>query len=183
MEKKPATAPKITAAKPQPGTEAAPSPAPQAAVDTKQERKVRPMEAPRFRAIEYMRSEYLCTAFEDTTPQDLLEPSYWAHMSAQFKPRDRIEAWANDGTWMAEYVVLEAGRNWAKLHLLTVYHLTTSDQAMTKADQMTPYSIEWKGPHGKWTVIRKSDLQTMSEGHETLQAATDWITNRMKAEK
>ena len=179
MEKKPTAAPKITAVAPQ-TAETPQAPAPEA---TKQERKVRPMEAPRFRAIEYMRAEYLCTAFADTTPQDLLEPAYWAHMSAQFKPRDRIEAWADDGTWMAEYVVLEAGRNWAKLHLLTVYHLTTSDQSLTKADQMTPYSVEHKGPHGKWTVIRKSDREVMSEGHETIQGATDWITNRMKAEK
>lgn len=155
--------------------------APQAA--TQIERKVRPMEAPRFRGVEFVRNEWLCTAFEHTTPQDLLDPAYWAHLSSQMKPRDRVEAWADDGTWMAEYVVLESGRTWARLHCIAAHHFTTADQARTQADAMSPYAIEFRGPHNKWSVIRKTDREVMHEGEETVRAATEWLEERMKAEK
>lgn len=169
---------------PIPGTEVADRAPPVVAPEApKVERKVRSMEGQRFRGMEFMRNSHLCTVFADTTPQDLCEPPYWAHVSTQVKSRDRIEAWADDGTWMAEYVVLEAGRNWAKLHLLAVHHFTTADQAMTLADQTSPYEITHKGPHGKWSVIRKSDRELMSDGHETAGGAASWVTERMKADR
>ena len=130
-----------------------------------------------------MRSEYLCTAHPNTTPEDLLAPEYWAHISAQLRPRDRIEAWANDGSWMAEYVVLEAGRNWARPHLLQVYHFTSGDQAMTQADAMSPYEILHRGPHCQWSVIRKVDREVMHEGEATMDGAVAWLKERLKAEK
>ena len=144
-------------------------------------RKVTPMELQRFKGSEYERAEYVCTAHDHTTPQDLLEPGYWAHVSTLLRPRARVEAWANDGTWMAEYVALEAGRNWARLHLLQVYHFTSGDMAMTQADAMTPYEITFRGPHSKWSVVRKSDRAVLHEGSDTARGATDWLTERMAA--
>lgn len=175
MSKKPTTAAEIGLAA------TAPSAAPEHLQKKAAERKVTQMEQPRFKGVEFMRSEYLCTAHPNTTPEDLLAPEYWAHISAQLRPRDRIEAWANDGSWMAEYVVLEAGRNWARLHLLQVYHFTSGDQAMTQADAMSPYEITFRGPHAKWSVVRKSDRQVVHEGAETARAAAEWLTGRMQA--
>ena len=153
----------------------------QSAPAAKSERKVTPMDMPRFKGSEYERAEYVCTAHDHTTPQDLLEPGYWAHVSTLLKPRARVEAWANDGTWMAEYVTLEAGRNWARLHLLQVYHFTSGDMAMTQADAMTPYEITFRGPHSKWSVIRKSDRAVLHDGSDTARQATEWLTERMAA--
>lgn len=159
--------------------------APQPAAATKEappaERKVRQIDAQRFASLEYGREAWLATAFDSTTPQDLLEPSYWAHVSMKLRPRAHVEAWANDGTWMAEYVVLDCGRNWAKLHLLSVHHLTTGDVSASQADVMSPYEISFRGPHSKWSVIRKSDRAVMHEGSETMMDATEWLQERLKA--
>lgn len=158
------------------------SPAPvQAQKAPEPERKVRQIEAPRFAGLEYGREAWLATAFANTTPQDLLDPSYWSHVSMKMRPRARIEAWADDGTWMAEYVVLDCGRNWAKLHLLAVHHLTTADVATSQADAMSPYEVTFRGHHAKWSVIRKTDRAVMHEGSETMMAATTWLQERLKA--
>lgn len=147
-----------------------------------EERKVTPMDLVRFRGIEYMREHYLCTAHANTRPEDLLKPEYWAHVATLMRPRARIEAWADDGTWMAEYVVLEAGRNWARLFMLEKHFLTTADVAMTQADALSPYEIAHRGPHSKWSVIRKVDREVVHEGEETPDGAAAWTRERLKAE-
>lgn len=147
-----------------------------------EERKVTPMDLVRFKGIEYMREHYLCTAHENTRPEDLLKPEYWAHVATLMRPRSRIEAWANDGTWVAEYVVLEAGRNWARLFMLGSHFLSTRDVALTQVEALSPFEITHRGPHSKWSVIRKSDREVMTEGHETQDGAEAWVRERLKAE-
>jgi hypothetical protein len=156
---------------------------PQQAQSQTADRKVRPMEVMRFNGEEFSRMAWVCTAFEHTNPEDLLQPEYWAHVATKLTPRSRIEAWADDGSWMAEYVVLEAGRNWARLHLLTVHHFTSADIAQTLADRMSPYEITHRGPHAKWSVIRKSDRQVLSEGYETARGAAEYMDERLKADR
>ena len=153
-----------------------------------QERKVTQMDQPRFKGVEFMRSEYLCTAHPNTTPEDLLAPEYWAHISAQLRPRDRIEAWANDGSWMAEYVVLEAGRNWANVKTLNCWNLSGEDIARTSAAIAAeyaglPYEVKFRGEHCLWSVLRKSDNAVMHENEGTKGGADQWLRERMKADR
>lgn len=149
-----------------------------------EERKVQPMDAIRFKGAEFVRTHYVCTAHEGTRPEDLLEPEYWAHVSEQMRPRTRVEAWANDGTWMLELVVLEAGRAWARLQVVAGPHqFTTADVAQTQAEMMSPYAIEYRGPHCKWSVIRKSDRQVLHEQEETRDGASGWLREHMKAQR
>lgn len=159
----------------------APAPAPTAHAPAPAERKVRQIESQRFAGLEFGREAWLATAFAGTTPQDLLEPAYWSHVSMKMRPRARVEAWADDGTWMAELVVLDCGRNWARMHLLGVHHLTTGDVAASQADAMSPYEVTYRGPHAKWSVVRKADRSVMHEGAETMMGATEWLQERMKA--
>lgn len=188
MAKNPTTAGQGTGPKPD-ATEAALTPEPTKSTagapmnPPAEERKVRAMEMARFTGEEFSRERWVCTAFERTNPEDLLKPEYWAHVATKLTPRSRIEAWADDGSWMAEYVVLEAGRNWARVHLLNVSHFTSADIAQTLADHMSPYEITHRGPHAKWSVIRKSDRQVLSEGYETARAAAEYMDERVKADR
>lgn len=141
------------------------------------------MDDQRFKGAEYERELWECTAHENTTPQDLLKPDYWAHVSNKLRPRARITAWAHDGTWMAEYVVKEAGRTWARVHLLAVHNLGTADVAQSQAADLEPYEIKWRGPHCKWSVVRKSDHEVVHEGEGTQQGCTEWLQERVKADK
>jgi hypothetical protein len=65
----------------------------------------------------------------------LLVPAFWAHHALKLKPLDEIRAHAEDGTWLANYVVLDCSRTWAKVQQLSLHRLTTADVAQTQASR------------------------------------------------
>ena len=148
-----------------------------------EDRKITPIDDQRFKLAEHGREHWLATAHENTRPSDLLRTDYWAHVSNKLRPRARIEMWANDGSWMAEYVVLEASRNWARVAMLQAHILTGADISQTQADGLSPYEIAHRGPHHQWSVIRKIDREVMHDGEPTMQGCVDWLQERMKADK
>lgn len=175
--KKEAAAHVETAAAPVEAREPVPASAPV------EERKVRAMEASNITLAEFKREHYLCTAFEGTRPEDLLKTEYWATVSNQLRPRARLEAWAHDGTWMAEFVVLESGRSWARLQMLAAYYFTAADTAQSQAAKLNPYLIEFKGPSLLWCVIRKSDMRMLKDNEQTMEGALAWAAEHHKAQR
>lgn len=157
----------------------------QQAAPAAQQKKLEAIDSSRFSEASFKRAEYLVTAPAGMEPGDLLDPMVWAHVAAQLQPWCRIEARANDGTWFAELLVLEASRNWARVHILHAYNLTTSDvsQSLAAAGQLMPYEILHRGPHSQWSVIRKLDRSVMHEGEATQQGAINWLRDRMVAER
>lgn len=145
-----------------------------------EQRAVRALEIQRFKQAEFERTCYVVTAFENTEPEDLLDPAYWAHVAAKLKPWDRIEARANDGTWLADYVVIGVDRAWAKVSLLNKYALTTPDVAQS---QSSLYEAYWAGPAYKWAVKRLSDSELQAKELPSKAEAEKWITERLKAER
>lgn len=144
------------------------------------QRAVRALEIHRFKQAEFERTCYVVTAFENTEPEDLLDPAYWAHVAAKLKPWDRIEARANDGTWLAEYVVVGVDRAWAKVSLLNKYPLSTPDVSQS---QSSPYHVYHGGPANKWSVKRLSDNELQVKELPTKADAEKWVVERLKAER
>lgn len=138
------------------------------------ERKIQPITHTDLKESEFVRPFYCATVPFGTQPNDLLSPEYWAHVANQLKPWARIEARAVDGTWFAEYVVLDVGRTWAKLHMLNQHNLTTPDVALSQANAMSPYEVKWRGPIAKWSVVRKSDSAVQTEGMSK-EEAIGWV--------
>ena len=135
-------------------------------------------------------AEYQFTIWAVVAPnglkaQDLLAPGFWALYATKMKPFDEIRARAEDGTWMARFVVLEAGRTWARLHQLEQHNLGTQDVSLTKAaaqrteDAKKDFEIKHRGPKG-WSVVRLSDKQVMHEGAQSKQAASTWLDGHLK---
>lgn len=145
------------------------------------ERKVEQLNPSRMKEATYERTEWVITAHENTEPADLQEPAYWSHVASKLRPWDKIEARANDGTWYAVLIVLESGRNWARVKLIENHNLTTSDVAQSQANASSPYDITYRGPHSKWSVVRKADNEVMHEGEATRDGANAWANERMKA--
>ena len=141
----------------------------------KPERKVEPITMTNLASAEFIRNIHCATIPFGTKPEDLLKPEYWAHVSAEFKAWGRIEARAEDGTWFAEYLITEVGRNWAKVKLLSKHDLTTRDVSMTESEKYSnpdlPYEVKWRG-QAKWSVVRKSDKAVMKDGMEKVEAET-----------
>lgn len=144
-------------------------------------RKVQELNPSRMKECEFERTTYVATAHEQTQPEDLLEPEYWSHVAEKLKPWDKIEARADDGSWYAEYLVLDTSCRWARLALLAKYDLTTSDVSLSQAAR-DEYKIEWKGPARKFCVIRNSDNAMVHEGEQTKVGAHQWLINRLKSE-
>ena len=159
--------------------ETKPDPAP-----ARPEQKRKPVPAihdGRFAAAEYERSTWVITAEEGTIPEDVLNADYYAHVAAKLSPYDRIEVRANDGTWVAELLVLDVSRLWAKVHALHLHKLTTVDVSQSNVERSLPYFVRYQGPHDKWVVVRRADSQAVSTGHGTPEAANEWMINRIKA--
>lgn len=127
----------------------------------------------RVKLAEVDRQDWVATAEMGTTLEQIIEPSYWAHMASKLKPYDHIEVRVDDGIWLAQLLVKEAGRNWAAVLMLQSYKLETADVAQTRSSK---YKIDWKGPHLKFCVIRLEDGERLQE-QMTKRDAQVWLEN------
>lgn len=147
------------------------------------ERKVQPIEESRIKSGDFVRAFYVATAFENTQPQDLEAPEYWAHFAQKLRLRDRIEVWANDGSWVADIVVLGATKNSADVRVLTVHMISGMRPSGGAAGELKSYSVAYRGIHSQWSVIRVADNEVVHEGEGSEAAANTWLTNHLKAFK
>lgn len=105
--------------------------------------------------------------------EDLLVPEYWAHVAKRMRAGDRIEAIPDDRHYFAEFFVLGAASNWAKLVLLRHTVLIKDNQPMSK----NGYIVKFAGAH-KWRV--EKDGSVLSKGHDDQKAAAAWLANHIK---
>lgn len=140
-----------------------------------------------FAQAEYESTRYVAKIEQGIAPETLLDPNYWAHHSHKLRPWDQIEARAKDGTWMAEFVVTDCSRTWAKLKQLTFYTLTTGDVAISQAsdqeitERAHEYRVIHRGPRG-WSVVRVADKTVMHEEEPLREGAEAWLTNHVALE-
>ena len=132
----------------------------------------------RMKSGDFVRNLWVVTAEQGTTKEDIMTPSYWSHVASQFRPYDRIEVRVDDGVYFAELLILACDRTWAKVHELTFHSLTTSDVSLTQAEP--EFDVQWKGPVNKWSVIRKSDSESIKKGMESKEEANKFLTGYQK---
>lgn len=145
----------------------------------KTETNVTQLATKRMQLAEHMRNIWYVTPEAGTPIDALLDPKYWAHVSAKFKPRDRIEADAEDGCYFAELMVIDAGRLFAKVKLLRKHEFNADE--VSSVDIGTDFDVKWAGRHAKWRVVRKADGNALKEGFEDKQAAVVWAIDHVKA--
>jgi hypothetical protein len=137
---------------------------------------VRQIDAGRMQAAEFQRHDWVVTAEFGTTIEQVRDEGFFSHVAAKLSAYDHIEVRVDDGTWIAELLVLECGRNWARTYLLSYHSLTTADIARTMS--VPKLKIEWKGPHLKFCVIRKSDAMILQDKLPTEEQARSWVAAR-----
>lgn len=137
------------------------------------------LNASRLQFAEHVRNVWIINPEYGVTPEDILEPSYFAHVANSLKPWDKIEARSEDGSYYAEYVVEQAGRSFAKLAMV---HLVTLAAKIDLATEVAEaYQVIWKGPQYKWRVVRKKDNQTLKDGIASKGDALRWVQEHQKA--
>jgi len=134
---------------------------------------VKPKESPilnpsRINLAEYVRQDWVVNAEEGTTVEQAQDPAYFAHVAAKFKPYDHIEVRAEDGAWIAEFLVVDCSRTWAKVFTLS-YHKLAEKVEASKPE--AKYKVAWKGPQRLHAVIRVADNAIISEGHSSAEIA------------
>ena len=133
-----------------------------------------------FALFESVSTRYDALVAQGVTPEQLMNPAYWAHHAVRLRPMDEIRARAADGTWVASLMVLDSSRTWAKVKMLKLDHLTTGDVALTEASIaerrafIDGHEVKLRGPH-KWSVIRKQDRVVVQEDLNTQDAAKAWL--------
>ena len=125
---------------------------------------------------EGVRVVWAATAAYGVTKADIEDPAYWAHVASKLRPKARIEVYAEDDSFYAEYIVTSCDKTWAKVALLTYVDFTkvanvTEDQAKGIADG---YEIAFRGPK-KWSVLRKSDRSVLQEGLHSRDDGNKWL--------
>ena len=128
----------------------------------------------RMGLAEQMRQDWIVNAEEGTIPSDVMEPSYWSHMSAQMQPYDRIDVRLETGQWLMELIVLGVGRNWAHVHLVAKHDLQPVEDSMPSAIK---HKVKWRGAQHKHCVVRISDNEVLQTGFDTAGAAQAWLNN------
>jgi len=129
----------------------------------------------RMQSAEYVRREWVCTAEEGTTADDVIDPGYWAHIAAQLTIYDRIEVRVDTGEYLLELLVKDVGRNWAQVAVL--HHHDLAGKVKTGQAMEAEFEALFKGPQRKWCVIRKSDAKVLEERLADKTAALAWISN------
>ena len=107
------------------------------------------------------------------TVEDLLDPNYWAHVARRMRAGDRVEAVPADRHYFAEFFVLAASTNWAKLVLLRkVTIIKDHENTVTEG-----FTVGFAGKH-KWRVTRGDEI--LSKGHDDKESASKWLVDHMK---
>jgi len=131
--------------------------------ETPEKRAVVVMPA-RMQSSEFLRQDWVVTAEEGTLIEDVLDPGYWTHMAAQMEPYARVDVRIDTGEWFLELLVLQVGRNWAKVHVLHKHQLEAFDP---EAGTGSRCEVKWGGPSDKYRVVRKADNEIISKGHSS----------------
>ena len=132
-----------------------------------------------LKPAESLRNEWVVNAPEGTEIKDADHPEFWRSVAHKLRAFCRVELRAYDGTWMAEFLVIYAERNWAKVKLLQKYELTEAKAP----DNTTAYRHKWNGPNKMWTVYRNSDNAEMKDKLTTKDEAILWMNEREKVDK
>lgn len=130
-----------------------------------------PLVQGRIHEASYRRNVWFVTPEFGASVKDMLKNDYWQHVAGQLRPTDRIEAWAEDQSWMAEFVVLQSDRTWAKVELLKEYKLG----GLVEASDDPEYFVKWRGPNGQWGALRKSDGHLMKGGFASRDEAEAYV--------
>ena len=135
----------------------------------------------RFHGAEFERLIWVANVEQGTRPEDVLDAGFWGNVSGQLGPFHRIECRCEDGTWISELLVLEAGRSYARVKELARYLLTTADVAQSQDAPLTGFKVYWRGVHHRWAVKRMADNEVIHNGESTAAAANEWLREHVKA--
>lgn len=122
------------------------------------------LDGERLKLAEHERNIFAICIEAGVTREQLLNPTFLAHVAAKLRPYSHIEVTNEDGTLYAELLVLASERTWARCHVLQWHNLSTKDVSQSQAREQvqsgpaptvdtTRFKIAHKGQVKLWCVI------------------------------
>lgn len=137
---------------------------------------------------EFVRGSFTHIAKHGETIDDVLAPSYWAHVAPQMSRFDIVEVIADDGSYEVVFRVISAEKSAMKFRVLAVWEPEPLITGLGPVDEPSPpvagLSVTWGGPRHKWRVVDDVTKEVASHGHsnkEEAEAARDAIIEQRKA--
>ena len=108
------------------------------------------------------------------TPQErLLESDFWVVVAGDFMPWDRIHAVAEDRSFYAELLVIDAGRGYARIEPLGIH--TLAPIVTSQAGLPPGHEIVHAGPDKLYCVRRIKDGVLLGEGFPSKDEALRFL--------
>lgn len=143
------------------------------------------------------RLTFIATIPHGVKLEDILKPDYWANVTKKLTAhKSHIEADWEDGTRLVVLRVVGVGTNFAKVRVIQDFDFTTAaPAAVTASDIKAPsaaptastenaddFTVEWKGPSRKFSIIRKSDKAYVKDLFESKAEGEEWLAKYIKGE-
>lgn len=132
-----------------------------------------------FALSEHAFNQYSAKPEAGVSMEDILEPSYWAHVAVKLKPLDIIHVNAMDGSYYALLQVRSASRIEAVCEVLM--HREFKPLTRLAQSEGKEYFARFSSPAAGWQVLRASDKQVIKEGFDNERAALQWLDGHLKA--
>ena len=135
-----------------------------------------------FQLAEYAREEWAAKVDSSTTPQDLLNPDFWANVAHKLRPGAVISVYPATMDWHMTLFVRAAGKSQVAMGQLSFTKFAAN------APDVADYEPRFSDASNSWSVVRTSDKLVMVDKLPTREAASNWIaqkrgTNVPKREK
>lgn len=142
----------------------------------KDAKKIPSLHPLRLNLTEHQRRCFSIDVEAGLEPEDIVNPQFWAHIARELQYGDHVEANADDGSWYAEYLVLDVGANWAKVHLRqnSVERLQAVEPD-SRPVILAGHSVKWAGRHAQFRVIRDADAKVLKEHLKNKADAYAWL--------
>lgn len=129
-------------------------------------------------AAEFAVTAYFHQPAAGVAPEAVIDPEYWAHVASTLRPGNRVEIFAEDGSWWGMLIVRAAGATDAVVQWLDLVSLgKEQNDAVVNA----AYEVKWRGPKALWGVVRRSDSAVLQDKFPVRERAEEWLADHMKA--
>ena len=124
-------------------------------------------------------THYFVTIPALTPYSEILKPEYWVHVTKKLGKFTRLTVTTDDMEYYADLLVLDVGPTWAVVKELQKFDL--NNVAVLKAAKKNQdFSLSYRGPHYKWSVIRNKDKAVIKEGFVRQEQAASFLNEYIK---
>lgn len=130
--------------------------------------------------IEFKSTAYWVTVPEGHTPDDLLNPEYWAHNARRIRGNSLIYVRATDGSFDGILMCVAASDGWAKMQWF-LFNSRTEKTPIDPTPERQMYKID--NHAGNWRVIHRDTAAVLVKDLPRRIDAEKWIDSDIEQKR